>query len=140
MDFNEIFNLMLKVFATLVLITTSQITIRCTCPISYIKFCAYLVWSTVGCIHDLAAASCDEVNGSSLRDVTGPRGWLMFRFKLRSAPAPAATGVKPNTSPPGPVRPLDAGGYSLRPHSRSKAAAGQGDAVIRPWNSTDSRA
>lgn len=36
----------------------------------------YLVWSTApGCIHERAAASCEEDSGSSFRLVTGPRGW-----------------------------------------------------------------
>lgn len=103
----------------------------------------YLVWSTLpGCIHDRAAASCDEERGSSLRLVTGPRGWWWWWWwcKLCSwwwwRPNMRPPGGMALAAPPGP-------GYSLRPHttgSRSTGAkaAGHGEAVLYARLSTAS--
>lgn len=74
-------------------------------------FDTYFDWST-GCIHARAPS------GSSLRDVTGPRGWL------RSPPV----GGRPNIKPLVPRGPAD--GYSFRPHSNSRV--GQGEAELKP--------
>lgn len=76
-----------------------------------IGWCTYFDWST-GCIQARAPS------GSSLRVVTGPRGWL------RSLPV----GGKPNIKPLAPRGPVE--GYNLRPHSNSRV--GQGDAELKP--------